>query len=41
MNTTRLSGRERGFTLIEMLCAVSVAGFLWSVAYAAFHSVLH
>ena len=41
MNNSRLSCRERGFTLIEMLCAVSVAGFLSSVAYPAFQSVLH
>src|SRR5438105_14672204 len=41
MNITRLSGRERGFTLIEILCAMSVAGFLSSVAYPAFQSVLH
>jgi len=41
MNTSRLSRRQRGFTLIEMLCAVSVAGFLSSVAYPAFQSVLH
>ena len=41
MNITRFSSRERGFTLIEMLCAVSVAGFLSSVAYPAFQSVLH
>lgn len=41
MNTTRRFGCQRGFTLIEMLCAVSVAGFLSSVAYPAFKSVLH
>src|SRR5437762_9961775 len=41
MNITRLSCRQRGFTLIEMLCAVSVAGFLSSVAYPAFQLVLH
>jgi type IV pilus assembly protein PilE len=35
------SRKVRGFTLIEMLCAVSVAGFLSSVAYPGFLSVIH
>jgi type IV pilus assembly protein PilE len=41
MNDVVRSRRQRGFSLIEMLCAVSVAGFLSSVAYPAFQAVMH
>ena len=33
--------RHAGFTLIEMMCAVAVAGVLSSVAYPGFTKVLH
>ncbi len=33
--------RHAGFTLIEMMCAVAVAGVLSSVAYPGFSKVLH
>jgi len=33
--------RQAGFTLIEMMCAVAVAGVLSSVAYPGFSKVLH
>jgi type IV pilus assembly protein PilE len=35
------SRRKRGFTMIELMCAVSVAGILSSVAYPTFTSVIH
>ncbi len=32
---------NRGFTLVELLCAVSVAGFLSSLAYPTFQGAIH
>jgi len=39
MNTRRQ--RHAGFTLVEMMCAVAVAGVLSSAAYPSFTKVLH
>ena len=33
--------RNRGFTMVELMCADSVVGFLSSVAYPTFTSVIH
>ena len=33
--------RHAGFTLVEMMCAVAVAGVLSSIAYPGFNKVLH
>jgi type IV pilus assembly protein PilE len=41
MNLRPISRRSGGFTLIELMCAVSIAGFLSSVAYPTFKSVIH
>ena len=41
MNLNLNHQRHAGFTLIEMMCAVAVAGVLSSVAYPGFTKVLH
>lgn len=40
MSQSRLPRRARGFTLVEMLIGVSVAGVLSSVAYPSFHGAM-
>lgn len=40
-NTVSLARRAAGFTLIEMLIAVSVASVLSSIAYPSFQGTLH
>lgn len=41
MNAPAARRASAGFTLIEMMCAVAVAGILSSVAYPGYQSVVH
>ena len=41
MHSRTLTGRSRGFTLVEMMIAVAVAGVMSGIAYPSFQGVLH